>query len=975
MKTKVLFLLKKIALGSLLFCVLSLFASSSNAKVTNILLSEGFSSAIDGTFPPTNWSTDGYGYWYGSAYGIDKGTGDGGYNGSAMFNMNGVCGAENLYSPSIDASGYSGTGATVTLDFDYWWEENFYDANFGANTVTVYVTGTDGNVQLTQIYSNSDFTYDNSSSFGYNYDPFTDPSYWKHLTFTIPASSATSTMQIIFNADGSGVCGGAGNFGVDNVVVTGTLPQNISFAPAVLNFDSVAVGAQSAPLCVTLTNPSSGDVSLNSIKITGAASGEYQFSGELPSTIPANGTANVCIIFVPQGNGPQPADLNITDNSDNDPVIDITLNGVAVEPLIEIDPIGAKNTSTRMFKSAFVRLRGSLQQSLLIKNIGAGNLVIDPESYIGGDNPNQYVISRLPMNPIPAGGSDTLSVIFSPQVEGSDPAELYILSNAGNTIPPVDLLGIGVLPRIVFTPNLLLFDSVGIGETVCKTITISNPGSDTLQLVRNYLSSNDGDFTLNALSSEKSFIPPNQSANVTICFTPKQQGTRQARFTVATNIPTTFDTPAQDTGFISVDITGTGVPFGKLAFGIGGKGTLDSSLIGTQVCAMDTITNIGQADLIVTSAIISGAQASDFSISGVTLPFHVPPQTSVIVNVCATPDLRGLRQGMLTITATTNDQTINGTVPLAVYGEIACAAPTPLALFNAVKVVKNTLDTESVTIANCGDLPAIYTGTVTGDGYSILSPAAGVSGTISPGGTIVYQVLFNPTSIGVKNGSLDISSSNITTINVPLTGEGACAALTEQTPTVPQTGVGATNTFDVIITNNGNYDWTPNNAVMTPPDVYSVVSITPSSIPAGGTGDVKIQFAPTAIGTANAELTFPNSGPCQDAAVVIDFSGQGIVNAVQPTVTADGFSLGQNYPNPFVNSTTFNYSIPNNEEDIIKITLTDMTGKTVKTLISGAVSGGDHSVTFDASQLSSGTYVYTLESGATRLSKVLVLSK
>jgi flagellar hook assembly protein FlgD len=138
---------------------------------------------------------------------------------------------------------------------------------------------------------------------------------------------------------------------------------------------------------------------------------------------------------------------------------------------------------------------------------------------------------------------------------------------------------------------------------------------------------------------------------------------------------------------------------------------------------------------------------------------------------------------------------------------------------------------------------------------------------------------------------------------------------------------------------------------------------------------VKIQFAPTAIGTANAELTFPNSGPCQDAAVVIDFSGQGIVNAVQPTVTADGFSLGQNYPNPFVNSTTFNYSIPNNEEDIIKITLTDMTGKTVKTLISGAVSGGDHSVTFDASQLSSGTYVYRLESGATRLSKVLVLSK
>jgi hypothetical protein len=107
--------------------------------------------------------------------------------------------------------------------------------------------------------------------------------------------------------------------------------------------------------------------------------------------------------------------------------------------------------------------------------------------------------------------------------------------------------------------------------------------------------------------------------------------------------------------------------------------------------------------------------------------------------------------------------------------------------------------------------------------------------------------------------------------------------------------------------------------------------------------------------------------------VKVDFTGEGVVNSVKPTVSADGFALDQNYPNPFVHSTTFNYTLPT--ESTIRITLNDMTGKQVKVLVSGRVTGGDHSVTFDASSLASGTYVYTLECGALRLSKDLVLSK
>jgi hypothetical protein len=613
-------------------------------------------------------------------------------------------------------------------------------------------------------------------------------------------------------------------------------------------------------------------------------------------------------------------------------------------------------------------------QSLLIKNIGAGNLVIDPGTNIGGESLNQYSISRIPVNPILPGETDTLTVMFTPHLEGSDPAQLFILSNAGNPIDPVDLLGVGIIPRMVVTPTILLFDSVGIGDKVCKSITISNPGSDTLILRNNFLSSNDGDFTLIALNAEQSIIPPGASADVAVCFTPRQRGSRQARFTVSANIPMTFDIPGQDTAFISVDIAGTGIPFGNLYIATPtGTSNSDSAVVGTQVCVTDTITNIGQADMTITDATISGNQASEFTISGLPLPMFLQAGSSVTVTVCATPAQRGLRTGILTISGLSNEKTESASIPLDVFGQLACASPNPLTLFNAVKVLENALDTESVVITNCGDLPATYAGGVSGEGYSILDPVGGLTGVIAPGGTATFVVLFNPTTTGVKNGTLLITSANVANMNIPLTGEGACAALTEETPTVPQTGVGGSNTFDVTINNTGNFDWTPGTAVMTPSDVYTVISVTPSPIPAGGTGDVKIQFSPKILGLATAELTFPNSGPCQDANVVVDLSGEGVVSSVKQTVSENGFSLMQNYPNPFTTTTTFNYTIPN--ESVVRITLSDMTGKVVKLLVSGAVSEGDHSVTFDAMQLSSGTYIYTLESGSTRLSKSLVLSK
>ena len=76
-----------------------------------------------------------------------------------------------------------------------------------------------------------------------------------------------------------------------------------------------------------------------------------------------------------------------------------------------------------------------------------------------------------------------------------------------------------------------------------------------------------------------------------------------------------------------------------------------------------------------------------------------------------------------------------------------------------------------------------------------------------------------------------------------------------------------------------------------------------------------------------------------------------------PTV----FRLKKNYPNPFNPVTIIEYELPKYSE--VKIEVFDILGRTVATLIDERKSAGFHSVLFNASHLSSGTYFYRINAG------------
>ncbi len=70
------------------------------------------------------------------------------------------------------------------------------------------------------------------------------------------------------------------------------------------------------------------------------------------------------------------------------------------------------------------------------------------------------------------------------------------------------------------------------------------------------------------------------------------------------------------------------------------------------------------------------------------------------------------------------------------------------------------------------------------------------------------------------------------------------------------------------------------------------------------------------------------------------------------------FNLSQNYPNPFNPSTKINFDLPVSAK--VKIDVINIIGQKIKTLVDGNYVAGSHELSFDASDLSSGIYIYKI---------------
>ncbi len=85
------------------------------------------------------------------------------------------------------------------------------------------------------------------------------------------------------------------------------------------------------------------------------------------------------------------------------------------------------------------------------------------------------------------------------------------------------------------------------------------------------------------------------------------------------------------------------------------------------------------------------------------------------------------------------------------------------------------------------------------------------------------------------------------------------------------------------------------------------------------------------------------------------------------------FSLEQNYPSPFNPTTVINYTLPTSAQ--IRLTIYNLLGQEVMTLVNEKQDAGYKSVSFNASRLPSGIYMYRLTAGTLNEVKRMILVK
>jgi len=115
---------------------------------------------------------------------------------------------------------------------------------------------------------------------------------------------------------------------------------------------------------------------------------------------------------------------------------------------------------------------------------------------------------------------------------------------------------------------------------------------------------------------------------------------------------------------------------------------------------------------------------------------------------------------------------------------------------------------------------------------------------------------------------------------------------------------------------------------------------------------------------------------------VISQAGEFVLNntllSTDSKIIPEVFALHQNYPNPFNPVTSLRYDLP--EDGLVNITIYDMMGRIVKTLVNSSQTAGYKSISWNAANdrnesVSAGLYLYRIQAGEFRQTKKMVLLK
>jgi MYXO-CTERM domain-containing protein len=540
-------------------------------------------------------------------------------------------------------------------------------------------------------------------------------------------------------------------------------------------FGDVRVGGISNPaVTVSISNPGTAELKVQNLSVTGAFVVEHP---ALPILIPAGKDSSFSVKFKPSTQGAASGSITVlTDaniggggNTGSDGgvgsgggAVRLTLHGngtIAVANLSEVK---------LDFGKQHVHEKSGVQPVLITNN---GQASLDITSFIFSNT--VFAISEPNLNSLTIGAGETKPVplAFTPNALGPVSGKLYLVSNAFEVPPPLELMGEGVDGQISMNPSVVSFAKVEVGSTgVEKEVELTNEGSYSLKLKTVAIQQEGGTpFRVSGLNPGL-VLKPGDTWKFTIIFAPSTRGYVSGTLVIGSDaqINPTFNLALSGTGVAAaVELLPKEINFGK-------------SNVGVTISQDISVKNRGELDLYVSNISFadetpdaSGA-ALDFK-TEVTFPVVVQPGKSAIVPLKFTPRHMGQREARAIFH--TNGRSLDGTPTEAtLLGE----GTSPNLHLSATKLdfgnvlVGSPSTPAALTITNDGNGSLVVSALKLGGAdatYFLMGPVA-LPITLLPGASTEVSLTLRPEAERKFSALLVVESNDTVGPSVPVTLEG-----------------------------------------------------------------------------------------------------------------------------------------------------------------------------------------------------------
>ncbi|HEV2349798.1 MAG TPA: choice-of-anchor D domain-containing protein [Terriglobia bacterium] len=275
------------------------------------------------------------------------------------------------------------------------------------------------------------------------------------VTFT-PAATGARTASLVVSDDGGGspqsvLLAGSG-------VVAGPV---VSLSSTSLSFPNQVVSTTSPTQTVVLGNQGSGPLTISSIAVAGADSGDFAIPSDTcplsPSTLAAGNSCAISVTFTPLTTGPLKSSVSITDNAAGSPQI-VILTGVGAAALTGtgaaassgVPPPGSNVPGAAASLSPSIVSFGNqavgapaLARTVIFKNVGRTRVWIRAITFSARSH-SDFAETNDCGPSLAAGTSCTLQITFKPRRAGSQSAVISIVDHAPGRPHQVRVKGVGV---------------------------------------------------------------------------------------------------------------------------------------------------------------------------------------------------------------------------------------------------------------------------------------------------------------------------------------------------------------------------------------------------------------------------------------------------------------------------------------------------------------------------------------------------